>query len=167
MNWCVKLFTPQSLIPPPRSEAWIWRMFCWIKIAKLLSNNRNIWIQWDITQCLAQTQSFFIFWVLLALTTSLRTLLGSVWSFCHMLVNNIQGFTWIWSTCLGKVVPSVTTSCMWEHSWGQAVPVLEDENHCWSEKGDFSSGCSTLHRQILRIKEYFFPSGVIFPQPSF
>ena len=34
-------------------------MFCCIKSAKLLSNNTNIWIQWDITQCLAQTQSFY------------------------------------------------------------------------------------------------------------
>lgn len=66
--------------------------------------------------------NLFIFWALLALTTSLGTLPGSVWSFCHMLVNNIQSFIWTWSTCLGKVVPSVTTSCLWEHSWGSGCP---------------------------------------------
>lgn len=42
-----------------RPASWIWRMFSWMESAKLLSNNTNIWIQWDITQCLAQTQSFY------------------------------------------------------------------------------------------------------------
>lgn len=102
---------------------------------------------------------FFIFWALLALT-SLGTLPGSVWLFCHMLVNNIHGFIWIWSTCLCKVVPSVTTSCLWECSWGQAVPVQEGENHCWSEQGDFSPGCWPSTGKSSELRNISFPVGL-------
>lgn len=111
---------------------------------------------------------FFISWALLALTPSLGTLPGSAWSLCHMLLNNTQGFIWTWSTSSTKQFH------LWQPpAWGSTPGPRQCL--CWrmratadpSEEGDFSSGCLTLHRQILRIKEDFFPSGVILPQPSF
>lgn len=111
--------------------------------------------------------NLFISWALLALTTSLGTLPGSVWSFCHMLVNNIQGFTF---------ESDPHASAKWFHLWqapvsvsdpqGWAVLMSQDANcSCYSEPGDFSSWCLSLHRQIPRTKAYLFPNGTVFPQP--
>jgi len=62
--------------------------------------------------------NLFISWALLALAPSLGTLPGPVWSFCHMLVNNIQGLFEPDPHAFGKVIPSVTTSCICKSSLG-------------------------------------------------
>lgn len=105
--------------------------------------------------------NLFISWALLALTTSLGTLPRSVWSFRHMLVNNIQGFIWTWSTCLSKVIPSVTTSCICERSLGTGSPCIQGckpLQNC-SVQGDFSSGADKPMGSVSPLEEGFCFSG--------
>lgn len=74
--------------------------------------------------------NLFISRALLALAPSLGTLPGPVWSFCHMLVNNIQGL----------FEPDPHASAKWFHlwqppasaraPWGQAISASEDANCC-------------------------------------